>query len=65
MSTSSEAPQAGAGDRARCTPCRGTGKLISNLGGHAHEVTCRWCGGTGLFKPGLDAQDGEAAETSA
>ena len=49
----------------RCLPygprqllrCRGTGKVISNLGGSAHEVTCPWCGGDGVFHPGRDAQN--------
>ncbi len=31
-----------------CSPCRGTGKVISNKGGDAHDVTCPWCGGTGV-----------------
>lgn len=39
-----------------CTPCRGTGHLISGLGGTPHQVTCPWCRGTGEFIPGLDAQ---------
>ena len=42
--------------RAGCTACRGTGKVISSLGGNAHEVTCPWCGGSGRFEPGRDAQ---------
>jgi DnaJ-class molecular chaperone len=44
------------GDRAQCTPCRGTGKLTSGLGGTPHEVTCPWCGGSGVFQAGRDAQ---------
>jgi DnaJ-class molecular chaperone len=47
-----------------CTPCRGTGKLVSGLGGSPHEVQCPWCRGTGERIPGLDAQE-EPAETSA
>ena len=43
-----------------CTPCRGTGRVISNLGGEPHEVTCPWCGGTGTFVPGRDAQESPA-----
>jgi DnaJ-class molecular chaperone len=37
--------------------CRGTGKVISNLGGSQHEVRCPWCDGTGTRIPGHDAQD--------
>jgi DnaJ-class molecular chaperone len=51
--------------RATCTPCRGTGKLVSGLGGQPHEVTCPWCGGTGEFQPGRDAQQGAPAEAGA
>jgi DnaJ-class molecular chaperone len=40
-----------------CTPCRGTGRLISGLGGTPHEVTCPWCEGTGHRIPGLNAQE--------
>jgi DnaJ-class molecular chaperone len=39
-----------------CTACRGTGRVISNLGGSPSEVTCPWCEGTGTFIPGHDAQ---------
>lgn len=42
--------------RAVCPPCRGTGKLISNLGGSPSEVPCPWCDGTGRWAPGVDAQ---------
>jgi hypothetical protein len=48
--------------RATCTPCRGTGKLISGLGGAPHEVTCPWCGGTGEFQAGRDAQQAGQSE---
>jgi DnaJ-class molecular chaperone len=47
-----------------CSPCRGTGRVISNLGGSPQGVTCPWCDGTGRFVPGHDAQArhrGEAA----
>ena len=37
-------------------PCRGTGKVISNLGGHASKVTCPWCEGDGTRHPEIDAQ---------
>jgi DnaJ-class molecular chaperone len=46
-------------ERSVCTPCRGTGNLISNLGGSPHQVTCPWCGGAGRFQPGRDAQTRE------
>jgi DnaJ-class molecular chaperone len=39
-----------------CMPCRGTGKLISNLGGAPTTVTCPWCDGGGVRVPGIDAQ---------
>ena len=40
----------------QCRPCRGTGSVISNLGGTPRTVTCPWCGGSGEFQPGRDAQ---------
>jgi len=49
-----------------CMPCRGTGQVISNLGGTASKVTCPWCAGGGTRLAGIDAQarwlaaDGEA-----
>lgn len=54
-----------------CTVCRGTGTLISNLGGSPSNVTCSWCEGTGTFIPDHDAQEtgrrlrGEPAEPDA
>jgi DnaJ-class molecular chaperone len=39
-----------------CSVCRGTGTLISNLGGSPSQVTCAWCEGTGTFLPDHDAQ---------
>ena len=50
---------AGAG-AATCAPCRGTGRLISGLGGEPHEVICPWCRGTGERIPGIDAQQAPA-----
>jgi DnaJ-class molecular chaperone len=44
-------------DRSVCSPCRGTGRLMSNLGGEPHDVPCPWCGGSGRFEPGRDAQE--------
>jgi hypothetical protein len=37
-------------------PCRGTGKVISNLGGAPSSVTCPWCDGSGVRAGGSDAQ---------
>jgi DnaJ-class molecular chaperone len=39
-----------------CMPCRGTGKLISNLGGESSTVVCPWCAGGGVRLTGIDAQ---------
>jgi DnaJ-class molecular chaperone len=50
--------------RTTCTACRGTGKLTSGLGGSPHEVTCPWCGGSGEFQPGRDAQDAGPADAA-
>jgi hypothetical protein len=36
--------------------CRGTGTLISNLGGSPSTQDCSWCEGTGVFLPDHDAQ---------
>jgi hypothetical protein len=40
-----------------CMPCHGSGKVISNLGGEASEVTCPWCQGSGERLTGTDAQE--------
>jgi hypothetical protein len=37
-------------------PCRGTGQVISNLGGTASTIACPWCGGGGTRVAGVDAQ---------
>jgi hypothetical protein len=37
-------------------PCRGSGQVISNLGGTPSSRTCPWCAGAGVRVPGLDAQ---------
>jgi DnaJ-class molecular chaperone len=39
-----------------CSACRGTGQVISNLGGSPSTLPCPWCDGTGSFIPGHDAQ---------
>jgi DnaJ-class molecular chaperone len=38
-----------------CPPCRGTGRVVSRLGGSSATVTCPWCEGTGHVIPGHDA----------
>jgi hypothetical protein len=45
------------GDDTMCTACRGTGKVLSSLGGTPHEVVCPWCEGSGHRIPGIDAQE--------
>ena len=50
-----------------CMPCRGSGQVISNLGGEPSKVSCPWCGGDGIRLTGIDAQarwldgDGDSA----
>jgi DnaJ-class molecular chaperone len=39
-----------------CMPCRGTGKVISGLGGEPKTVVCPWCGGSGERQSDVDAQ---------
>ena len=39
-----------------CSPCRGTGKLLSGAGGTQHEVPCPWCEGGGVTLSEHDAQ---------
>jgi len=39
-----------------CMPCRGSGRVISNLGGSANKVTCPWCQGQGVRHHDIDAQ---------
>jgi DnaJ-class molecular chaperone len=43
-------------DETTCRPCRGTGNVISGLGGEQRQQPCPWCGGTGVRQPGGDAQ---------
>jgi hypothetical protein len=46
--------ETGAGEAAGpepCSPCRGTGTVISNLGGKRSEKTCQWCDGGGTRLP--------------
>ena len=39
-----------------CAACRGSGVVISNLGGEPHEQPCPWCEGGGVYLSGHDAQ---------
>jgi hypothetical protein len=36
--------------------CRGTGRVISHLGGSPSTVECPWCEGSGLRPAEIDAQ---------
>jgi DnaJ-class molecular chaperone len=36
--------------------CRGSGQVISKLGGTETRVTCPWCAGTGVRPEAVDAQ---------
>ena len=36
--------------------CRGSGRVISNLGGTPSTLDCPWCDGSGTRVPGIDAQ---------
>ena len=40
-----------------CMPCRGSGRVISNLGGTQRTLECPWCGGRGVRASGIDAQE--------
>jgi hypothetical protein len=46
-------------------PCRGSGQVISNLGGSPSQVKCPWCAGSGVRVPGIDAQVGWPTEDAA
>lgn len=48
-----------------CAPCRGTGKVRSNMGGEPHDVTCPWCEGSGTVIPEHDAQAARRAAADA
>jgi DnaJ-class molecular chaperone len=39
-----------------CMPCRGTGRVITNLGGTSEDVACPWCEGGGTRLAAVDAQ---------
>jgi DnaJ-class molecular chaperone len=61
------APEANDSPELECSACRGSGKVISALGGEPRPVTCPWCEGSGRFLPDHDAQAArrEAAARSA
>ncbi len=50
---------------APCDACRGTGVVISHLGGDPHEERCPWCEGGGVRLRGHDAQAAWRAAASA
>jgi DnaJ-class molecular chaperone len=50
---------------AACPPCRGTGHVLSQLGGTPAQVVCPWCDGTGTQIPGHDAQAARIAARAA
>jgi hypothetical protein len=43
-------------------PCRGSGQVISNLGGSPSQVKCPWCAGSGVRVADIDAQAGWPTE---
>ncbi len=51
--------------RVTCRPCRGTGRVLSMLGGQEHELGCPWCAGSGEFVAGRDAQQSPAEQPPA
>ncbi|MEI2702036.1 MAG: hypothetical protein V9E83_06500 [Baekduia sp.] len=55
MSDQEQTPADAAEPRA-CTVCRGTGTVLSNLGGSLSEQQCPWCEGSRVFLPEHDAQ---------
>jgi DnaJ-class molecular chaperone len=61
MADADDTTRAGDDDDRTCRPCRGTGRVISNLGGTPRQVTCPWCEGAGVQEPGHDAQAAAAA----
>lgn len=61
VSADEETPEVADVEPVPCTVCRGTGSLISNLGGSPSTVECAWCEGTGVFLPEHDAQAAKRA----
>jgi DnaJ-class molecular chaperone len=56
MAADTDAPATPTGADRECMACRGTGQVISTLGGQRRSVECPWCKGTGRQIPGQDAQ---------
>lgn len=52
-------------DQHVCMACHGSGKIISNLGGHSRKVTCPWCRGGGERLTGMDAQEFQQEQATA
>lgn len=50
-----KAPEEPAGPQP-CSACRATGKVFATRGEEQVSVACPWCGGTGTWEPGVDAQ---------
>jgi len=50
---------------ATCSPCRGSGQVVSNLGGEPSTVPCPWCEGTGVPIAEHDAQAARRALAAA
>jgi len=51
-----EAQQAQQRSERACMACRGTGSVVSHLGGEVKTVTCPWCAGAGVRGAISDAQ---------
>jgi DnaJ-class molecular chaperone len=56
MAADTDAPAPPPGADRECMACRGTGQVVSMLGGQRRSVECPWCKGTGRRIPGHDAQ---------
>jgi len=54
---SSVADEIDPNDRSKCSPCGGSGKLVSNAGGEPHPIVCPWCEGSGSVIAEHDAQE--------
>jgi DnaJ-class molecular chaperone len=50
------APGATESTQRACMACRGSGEVVSHLGGSPKTLTCPWCDGTGKRGAVSDAQ---------